>query len=35
VFDLLQRHVSEGEIEDIKGMLPKSFDALWPDQKAA
>ncbi len=29
-FELLQKHVSAGEIEDVKGMLPKELRELWP-----
>ncbi|HVO95853.1 MAG TPA: DUF2267 domain-containing protein [Terriglobales bacterium] len=30
VFKVLARHTSQGEIEDIKHILPKSLDELWP-----
>jgi uncharacterized protein (DUF2267 family) len=30
VFRLLARHVSRGEIEDIKHVLPAELSALWP-----
>jgi len=30
VFRLLDRRVSEGEIEDVKSLLPKSVRSLWP-----
>lgn len=29
VFDLLARHVSAGEIEDVKATLPKAIRKLW------
>ena len=29
VFDLLARHVTEGEIEDVRSVLPSSIEALW------
>jgi len=30
VFKVLERHVTAGEIADIKGTLPKEILALWP-----
>jgi uncharacterized protein (DUF2267 family) len=30
VFMLLENHVSEGEIEDIRRILPRDMDSLWP-----
>ena len=30
VFEVLQRHVSAGEIGDVKGMLPPPIRELWP-----
>jgi uncharacterized protein (DUF2267 family) len=30
VFQLLTRHVSSGEINDVKSVLPKGARALWP-----
>ena len=30
VFELLCRHVTRGEIDDIVGMLPESLRELWP-----
>ncbi|HEX2959226.1 MAG TPA: DUF2267 domain-containing protein [Chitinispirillaceae bacterium] len=29
VFRLLEKKVTEGEIEDVQGMLPKEFSELW------
>lgn len=29
VFKVLTRHVSEGEIEDVKHLLPKNLRELW------
>ncbi len=34
VFGLLQRHVSAGETEDVRGILPKEIQALWPPASA-
>jgi uncharacterized protein (DUF2267 family) len=31
VFTVLARRVSEGEIGDVKGMLPEEVRELWPD----
>ena len=33
VFKVLARHASEGEIEDIKHILPKALHELWPAGK--
>lgn len=33
VFRVLAKHVSAGEIEDIKGILPKELKELWPAEK--
>lgn len=33
VFRLLARHVSAGEIGDVRGMLPAEVAALWPDRQ--
>lgn len=33
VFKVLARHASEGEIEDIKNILPKALQELWPAAK--
>jgi uncharacterized protein (DUF2267 family) len=30
VFRVLGRHTSKGEIEDVKHLLPKEFQELWP-----
>lgn len=30
VFKVLARHISEGEIENVKHLLPKSLRELWP-----
>lgn len=30
VLTVLQRHVSQGEISDVKGILPEKLRALWP-----
>jgi uncharacterized protein (DUF2267 family) len=30
VFKVLARHISAGEIEDVKHVLPKSLQELWP-----
>jgi uncharacterized protein (DUF2267 family) len=30
VFKVLTRRISEGEIEDVKHLLPKSLQELWP-----
>ena len=29
VFDLLSRHITRGEIDDVRAVLPSSIDALW------
>ncbi|MFA5038795.1 MAG: DUF2267 domain-containing protein [Candidatus Omnitrophota bacterium] len=33
VFGVLEKRVSEGEIENIKAVLPKGFSSLWPSEK--
>jgi uncharacterized protein (DUF2267 family) len=33
VFIVLDRYTSDGEIEDIKHILPKAFHELWPNRK--
>jgi uncharacterized protein (DUF2267 family) len=30
VFKILARHISPGEIEDVKHLLPKTLQELWP-----
>lgn len=35
VFRVLDRHVSAGEIQDVKGMLPRDFADLFPTQGEA
>ena len=35
VFRLLSRHVSAGEIEDVKANLPQAVRSLWPEQPSA
>ena len=30
VFRVLMRHISKGEIEDVKHLLPKNLKELWP-----
>jgi uncharacterized protein (DUF2267 family) len=31
VFALLSRHISGGEVQDVRDMLPKDVRALWPE----
>lgn len=31
VFKVLAHRISQGEIEDIRGLLPKELKALWPE----
>lgn len=31
VFTLLVRHVSEGEVEDVRSVLPEEIRQLWPE----
>lgn len=33
VFDLLEEHVSAGQIQDVKGILPAEFAILWPEEE--
>jgi uncharacterized protein (DUF2267 family) len=35
VLEVLSKHVSGGEIEDVIGQLPRDIRALWPDQARA
>ncbi len=35
VFEVMQRRVSEGEMEDVKLMRPSGIRALWPTQEHA
>lgn len=35
VFKVLSQRISEGEIQDVKGMLPKPIQSLWPVKGAA
>lgn len=32
VFAVLEAHISPGEIEDVKGMLPAQLRRLWPEE---
>ncbi len=32
LFSVLQKHVTAGELDDVKSMLPKSMHELWPDK---
>ena len=33
VFKVLAHHTSAGEIEDVKNLLPKALQELWPEQR--
>ncbi|MBP1686196.1 MAG: hypothetical protein H6Q33_2339 [Deltaproteobacteria bacterium] len=35
VFGILSRHVSEGEVKNVKGILPKTLRELWPESSPA
>jgi uncharacterized protein (DUF2267 family) len=35
VLEVLSKHVSGGEIDDVIGQLPRDIRALWPDQARA
>ena len=35
IFRVLCKHVSEGELEEIKALLPRDLREFWPAQKAA
>jgi uncharacterized protein (DUF2267 family) len=35
VFDVLSRHVSGGEIDDVIGQMPRDIRSLWPEQARA
>ncbi len=35
VFGVLTRHLSEGELKDVKGILPKALRELWPHTEGA
>ena len=35
VFRVLERHTSDGEIEDVKNLLPKALHELWPARRSA
>jgi uncharacterized protein (DUF2267 family) len=32
IFPVLEAHVLQDEIEDVKGMLPAQLRRLWPEQ---
>jgi uncharacterized protein (DUF2267 family) len=35
VFEVLNRHVSAGEVADVRGILPADIRPLWPEAKAS
>jgi len=35
IFQVLSRHVSRGEIDDVRNMLPGEIRALWPEPSVA
>jgi uncharacterized protein (DUF2267 family) len=35
VFEVMQRRVTEGEIEDVRNMLPSRIRVLWPVPESA
>jgi uncharacterized protein (DUF2267 family) len=35
IFRVLEKHISTGELEQVKMMLPRELREFWPEQKAA
>jgi uncharacterized protein (DUF2267 family) len=35
MFKLLSRHVSAGEIEDVKANLPQAVRSMWPEEPSS
>ena len=35
VLNVLQKHVSEGEIKDVKQLLPRELQEIWPEKTPA
>jgi uncharacterized protein (DUF2267 family) len=33
-FGVLNKHISKGEIEQVKGLLPRELRAFWPEPLA-